>query len=298
MVKIGEFLGMAAHHGVKSAVEELIGLRLVAQGKNFQWFAVEERPCIFSTKGFIPVYLLKVSKGRRLTNTDNVILWVLRYLQLPGAKWKWPRNRSSVLANFVGIEPRNVKRHIKKLQGMNLVTVNWHVNTCVIDPDWYRSRKEDGTAEPYVPMPETGNRWVDEVLTHVSLGASSNGLDQHATAELLKGLIRSGCLNEIRDSLRARRAMDCVSRCKHRDLPSITAAIEASLPREQAATQPVPKATDAAPTTMSEAARLALFILGEDGGETFGVLNLEELSLGLDEDFDFLAEGLTDDMVA
>ena len=123
--------------------------------------------------------MLKESKGGRLTNTDNVMLWVLRYLQLPWAKWKWPRNRSAVLANFVGIEPRNVKRHIKKLQSMNLVTEDWHVNTCVIDPDWYRSPKEDEPAEPYVPMPETGNRFVDEVLNSVSVSA---GTQRHGAA--------------------------------------------------------------------------------------------------------------------
>ena len=177
LVKMGEFLGMAAHHGVKSAIEELKGLKLVAQSKGFQWIAPEGRPDIFASKGFIPVYMLQEAKGGLLTNTDNVILWVLRFLQLPAAKWKWPRNRSAVFANFIGIKPRNVRRHIRKLQGMNLVTEDWHVNTCVINADWYRSPKDDEPAEHYVPMPETGNRWVDEVLTHVSLVAGNNGME-------------------------------------------------------------------------------------------------------------------------
>jgi hypothetical protein len=50
LVKMGEFLGMAAHHGVKSAIEELRGMNLVAQGKGFQWVVTEERPTIFARR--------------------------------------------------------------------------------------------------------------------------------------------------------------------------------------------------------------------------------------------------------
>ena len=38
-------------------------------------------------------------------------------------------------------------------------------------------------------------------------------------------------------------------------------------------------------------------ISGEDGDESFGVMNLDELLDGFKEDFDFLAEGVIDDMV-
>jgi hypothetical protein len=295
LVKIADFLGMAAHHGVKSAITELKDQKLVAPGKDFRWFAVEERPTIFASKGFIPVYMLRESKGGRLTNTDNVMLWVLRYLQLPGARWKWPRNRSAVLANFVGIKPRNVKRHINKLQGMNLVTEDWHVNSFVIDPDWYRFPKDDDPAETYVPMPETGNRFVDEVLNSVSLSAGLRGMEQLAVAQLLRGLIRSGCLDDIRDGLRARRVVDCLRRCATLDLPTITAAIETALSKQRVARQASPESDDPPTPVVQE---LTPVVLGEEGGETFGVLDLEALSLGMDEDFDFLAEGLTDDMVA
>jgi hypothetical protein len=250
LVKIGAFLGMAAHHGVRSAISELECLYLVELRGGFQWFAVEERPAIFARKGFIPVYMLKESKGGWLTNTDNVILWVLRFLQLPGARWKWPGNRSAVLANFVGIENRNVRRHIQKLQGMNLVTEDWHVNTCVINPDWYRSPKDDEAPEPYVPMPKTGNRWVDEVLSDVSLVLGMRGMDRPTTAELLRGLIRSGCLDQIRNGIQAQRAKGAVSSRVTPDLPSITAAIEAALSKQPGAKQP--DSTKPAPQVVRE----------------------------------------------
>ena len=155
-------------------------------------------PPIFARKGFIPVYVLRKSKGGCLTNIDNMMLWVLRYLQQPNVRWKWPRNRSAVLANFVGVENRNIKRHINKLRRLNLVSDKWQVNTWAIDPDRYRSPAQVEPAEPYVPQPETGDRRIDDLLNYLVLHLTSNGHDHNDAIELIETLIKSGHLNEIK----------------------------------------------------------------------------------------------------
>ena len=294
--KMATFLGMAAHHGVKSGIEELKTYNLVELKDGYQWFATEERPPIFARKGFIPVYVLRKSKGGCLTNIDNMMLWVLRYLQQPNVRWKWPRNRSAVLANFVGVENRNIKRHINKLRRLNLVSDKWQVNTWAIDPDWYRSPSQVEPAEPYMPQPETGDRRIDDLLNYLVLHLTSNGHDSNDAIQLIETLIQSGHLNEIKTSMQVERTKDEIRRARALDFASITAAILDVVQKK-------PNATPAPAPSI----QLVEMVIPEEGllrtqpenGDVFdlgGVLDLEALSNS--EDFDFLFEGVTDDMVA
>lgn len=295
LAKIGEFLGMSPHHGVRSAIEELRSHKLVGRGDGYQWFAPEGRPDFFAGRGFIAVYMLRESKGGRLTNTDNLMLWVLRHLQLPQVKWKWPRHRSSVLANFLGIEPRNVKRHIRKLQSMNLVTADWRVNTVAIDPDWYRTPKEDEASEPYIPMPETGNRWADEFLMHLQLGAEDRSIDRAALRDLLVGLIRTGCLSELSNSMQLMRAKDRLRKCSDWDVETLRTAILEAIPspNRQAppeSSSPQPVKTDHSPIDDEPSVPI--------GDAGFSPLDLDALSNG-SQDIEFTewcAEGSDGDL--
>jgi hypothetical protein len=295
--KMAAFLGMAAHHGVKSGIEELRSLKLVELRDGWQWFAQEERPPIFARKGFIPVYVLRKSKGGCLTNIDNLILWVLRYLQQPKVRWKWPRNRSAVLANFVGVENRNVKRHIKKLRRLNLVSEKWQVNTWAIDPDWYRSPSQVEPAEPYVPQPETGDRRIDDLLNYLVLHLTSNGHDRNHAFELIETLIQSGHLNEIKNPIQMQRVKDKISITRALDFAFITAAILDVVQKKSDATPVLAPPIKSVEVAIPEE---GLLLTQPENGDVLDlgeVLDLEALS-NSDEDFDFLFEGVTDDMVA
>ena len=293
--KMATFLGMAAHHGVKSGIEELRSLKLVELRDGWQWFAQEERPPIFARKGFIPVYVLRKSKGGCLTNIDNMMLWVLRYLQQPNVRWKWPRNRSAVLANFVGVENRNIKRHINKLRRLNLVSDKWQVNTWAIDPDWYRSPSQVEPAEPYVPQPETGDRRIDDLLNYLVLYLTSNGDDRNHAFELIETLIQSKHLNEIKNPIQMQRVKDKISITRALDFASITAAILDVVQKKSDATPVLAPPIKSVEMAMPEE---GLLLTEPKNGDALGeVLDLEALS-NSEEDFDFLFEGITDDMVA
>ena len=257
----------------------------------------EERPPIFARKGFIPVYVLRKSKGGCLTNIDNLILWVLRYLQQPKVRWKWPRNRSAVLANFVGVENRNIKRHINKLRRLNLVSDKWQVNTWAIDPDWYRSPSQVEPAEPYVPQPETGDRRIDDLLNYLVLYLTSNGHDRNHAFELIETLIQSGHLNEIKNPIQMQRVKDKISITRALDFASITAAILDVVQKKSDATPVLAPPIKSVEVAIPEE---GLLLTEPENGDVLDlgeVLDLEALS-NSDEDFDFLFEGVTDDMVA
>ena len=295
--KMAALLGMAAHHGVKSGIEELKTYNLVELKDGYQWFATEERPAIFARKGFIPVYVLRKSKGGCLTNIDNMMLWVLRYLQQPNVRWKWPRNRPAVLANFVGVENRNIKRHINKLRRLNLVSDKWQVNTWAIDPDWYRSPSQVEPAEPYVPQPETGDRRIDDLLNYLVLYLTSNGHDRNHAFELIETLIQSKHLNEIKNPIQMQRVKDKISITRALDFASITAAILDVVQKKSDATPVLAPPIKSVEVAIPEE---GLLLTEPENGDVLDlgeVLDLEALS-NSDEDFDFLFEGVTDDMVA
>ena len=269
------FLGMAAHHGVKSGIEELRSLKLVELRDGWQWFAQEERPPIFARKGFIPVYVLRKSKGGCLTNIDNMMLWVLRYLQQPKVRWKWPRNRSAVLANFVGVENRNVNRHMKKLRRLNLVSEKWQVNTWAIDPDWYRSPAQVEPAESYVPMPETGDHKIDELLSFLLLHLTSNGHDHNDAIELIKTLIQSGHMSVIQHYMQIHRVKETISIRRALDVASIAAAILDGVQKKSNATPALAPPIESVEMAMPEEGLLLTEPKNGDALDLGEVLDLE-----------------------
>ena len=263
----------------------------------YQWFATEERPAIFARKGFIPVYVLTKSKGGCLTNIDNMMLWVLCYLQQPNVRWKWPRNRSAVLANFVGVENRNIKRHINRLRRLNLVSDKWQVNTWAIDTDWYRSPSQVELAEPYVPQPETGDRRIDDLLNYLVLHLTSNGHDRNHAFELIETLIKSGHLHEIKNPIQMQRVKDKISITRALDFASITASILDVVQKKSDATPVLAPPIKSVEVAIPEEGLLLTQLENGDALDLGEVLDLEALS-NSDEDFDFLFERVTDDMVA
>lgn len=197
--KIGSQLGMAAHHGAKSAIVELQAHKLVNLKGTYEWHAAQDRPPIFAERGFIKLYLLKKRKhGTVLSNLDNLTLWTLHHLQ--ETKWKWPGDRNAALAVMLGIDRHNVSRQIGRLEKLGLIGADWEVHAQRIDPDWFRDQ-DHGEGQRFVPIglrPDTGNRLWDEFLNKLDLHLDHRGIDHPTSVALTTGLVASGLLGAIK----------------------------------------------------------------------------------------------------
>lgn len=266
--KIGSHLGMAAHHGAKSAVVELQGHKLVNLGDAYEWHAAQDRPPIFAERGFIKLYLLKKRKhGSALSNLDNLTLWTLYHLQK--TKWKWPRDRNAALAVMLGIDRHNVGRQIGRIEKTGLIDSDWRVHAQRIDPDLYRDQGhgESQKHEPIVLRPATGNPLWEEFLDKLDLHLDHRGFDHPTSVALTTGLASSGLLTAIKGYRDSDRYYNSIKRLKALDLDAILEVF-----REPAGT---------APTVTGPWKAIPRSNSGEgstDGPDVFGALDLESLA--------------------
>lgn len=290
--KIGSHLGMAAHHGAKNAIAELKASDLVRLEDRHDWHAVGERPVVFAERGFIKIYLLKKRRhGTVISNLDNVALWVLFHLQK--TKWKWPKNRSAVLARMLGIDRHNVSRQLGRLKSLGLIDDKWIVQAERIDPDWFRDqdRSEDQKFEPWVEWPSTGNGLWDDLLNSLDLLFEKEGVERKLAMSMASQLIDSGCLGSLKNYVKVEQIKTRIWNAKAVDPVSIKKIIE------EVVEPSIAKAEPHAPVRESVAELPGPRAVSHG----FGRLDLEALSEGGDFDTEsdaWLQEFALDDAAA
>ena len=146
-------------------------------------------------------------------------------------------------------------------------------------------------------MPETGDHKIDELLSFLLLHLTSNGHDHNDAIELIKTLIQSGHMSVIQHYMQIHRVKETISIRRALDVASIAAAILDGVQKKSNATPALAPPIESVEMAMPEEGLLLTEPKNGDALDLGGVLDLEALS-NSEEDFDFLFEGVTDDMVA